>query len=317
MKAIIKNFYRRFLPSRLRQNIISLINISSYEREIENLRKELLYLKVLHHYEHNDIAQYRNEINYLNKLGTLTPFPYKRTDKELININGYYDDIKKMPFVLHKNKKLYFPRHYNVEKAKQTYLNYFIGENILEGGFLEKAPHQYTTESFSVIDGDIVLDIGAAEGLFLLDVIERVKKGYIFESEKIWIEALSATFEPYREKVTIINKFASNKDSNNELTIDSCLKNEPGNIFIKMDVEGSENLVLCGAKNVLSRKNNIRAACCTYHNQNDANLLELFFKNLNYSIEFSDGYMLFYLDKNIKPPYFRKGVIRAKNVYEI
>lgn len=123
-----------------------------------------------------------------------------------------------------------------------------------------------------------------------------------------------ATFEPYQDKVTIIDKFASNKDSANEITLDSCLKNETGNIFIKIDVEGGETKVLNGAKSVLKRLDDIRVACCTYHKHDDASLFEKFFKDLNYQTEFSDGYMLFYFYDNLKPPYFRKGVIRAKNI---
>lgn len=276
----------------------------------------MLYFDILHYFEHNSPEEYQNELEFLIKAGTLITFPYNRTGREPDSIKIDFDKIKKMFYVLHKNKRLYYPGNYDKEQAKQAYLNYIVGQNILDVKYSEKTPHQYTTDSFPVKNGDIVLDIGAAEGLFLLDVIEKVRRGFVFEPKEYWIKALEATFEPYKERVKIINKFVSNKYSKDELTIDCCLKDEYGNIFIKMDVEGYENLVLNGAKNVLNRKDDIRVACCTYHRHDDASLLENFFKDLNYHTEFSDGYMLFFYDKKIRPPYFRRGLIRAKKIVD-
>ncbi len=221
-----------------------------------------------------------------------------------------------MAFVLHKDKKLYFPKNHSEEEAKRVYLNLFVEEDILGSGFKERNFHQYTTDSFSVKNNDIVLDVGAAEGLFLLDVVDKISKGFIIEPDKNWIKALMATFEPYEEKITIINKFAPNKDSRNEITIDTCLRNEFSNIFIKMDIEGGEYSALCGATNVLkNRKEYIRVSCCTYHYHDDARLIEKFFKDIGYHTEFSDGYTLFHAYDELKPPFFRRGLIRAKNIY--
>lgn len=313
MKSVISNIYEKIVPFKLR-NIIHGVKHISKIREIESMKKELLYLRIMYYLNHNSFEEYKDETAYLNRLGVLTVFPYARTNKKLNTIDVNFDRVQRMPFVLHKGNKLFFPSHFSLDRAKNTYLNYIIKENILKGAYIEKSPHQYTTESFFVKKGDIVLDIGAAEGLFLLDNIEKVKKGYIFESEKSWINALKATFEPFKDKVIIINKFASNSNSSNSITIDSSLENEPGNVFIKMDVEGCESSVLKGAKNVLNRKDDIRVACCTYHKHNDADLLESFFKNINYQTEFSDGYMLFFYDKELKAPYFRKGLIRVNKL---
>jgi hypothetical protein len=314
MTINIKNIYRRFVPSRLKLFYQDLKKLSNNREEIANLKREFLYFRILHYFEHNNIKEYSSEIDYLAKIGTLTTYPYNRTNKEVKDVNSGFDKEKRLPFVVHDNKKLFFPRHFSIETAKQFYLNFIVRENILGGGFMEKSPHQYTTESFSVKNDDIVLDVGAGEGLFLLDVIDKIKKGFVFESDKSWIKALIATFEPYKDKVTIINKFASDRDSMNELTIDSCLKNETGNIFIKMDIEGNEYLALCGAKKVLNREEDVRIACCTYHKHDDAGLLENFFKEVNFYSEFSDGYMLFASYDKIRPPFFRRGLIRARNV---
>lgn len=315
MKQTVRYFYKNIVPIKLRCFINNIRQVSSYSSGIASfINNGTLYFKILRYFKHYRSPEYSSEIEYINNNGTLTPFPYNRNDNEPVNIEVNFDDERKLPFVYHKGKRLYFPSPFSLERAKQTYTNLIFTENILEGKYRAKTPHQYITDSFNVKKGDIVLDIGSAEGLFLLDVIDTVKKGYLIEYNDSFNEALKATFEPYKDKVTIINKLASNKDSATEITLDTCLQNDYGSIFVKMDVEGYEKLVLSGAKNVLHRKNDIRVVCSTYHKQDDASLLEEFFKGINYHTEFSDGYMIFFYDKEIKPPYLRKGLIRATNI---
>jgi hypothetical protein len=308
MKQIIKIIVRKFVPEKLRKLVFRFGLFSGIEKK----RQELLYFEILQYFDHNSIEEFRKEVEFLKKKGSLAIFPYNHTKKEPDNLKSGFDEIRKMPFVFHKDKKLYYPSNFSTEQARRVYLNLVFEQNILEEKYSEKTPHQYITDSFYVQNDDIVLDIGATEGLFMLNVIDKVRRGFILEPDKTWTKALMATFEPYKERVTIINKYASNEDSKKAITVDSCLKDEFGNIFIKMDVEGSESLVLNGAKNMLNRNNDIRVACCTYHRHEDANLFVDFFKSINYQIEFSDGYMLLYFDDTIKPPYFRRGLIRAK-----
>jgi hypothetical protein len=316
MQQNIKDIYKKIIPTKLRYLVYSLRQLSNNQnvpREIANLKKDLLFFQILHHFKNNDATKYQDELNYINQLGTLALFPYNRTSQKIDDISAGFDKQKMLPFVMHKDKKLYFPKRYSVTQARDEYLCLVVNENLLADKYWEKTPHQYITEDFFVKDGDIVLDVGASEGLFLLDVIDKIKKGYLFEPDKVWLAALEATFAPYKDKVTIIKKFAADKDLADEITIDTFLKNEDGNIFIKIDVEGNEKKVLDGAQSVLKRKNDIRVACCTYHQHDDASLFEKFFNDLNYHLEFSDGFMLFYFYGNLKPPYFRKGLIRAKN----
>jgi 16S rRNA A1518/A1519 N6-dimethyltransferase RsmA/KsgA/DIM1 with predicted DNA glycosylase/AP lyase activity len=65
----------------------------------------------------------------------------------------------------------------------------------LGGGYMEKMPHQYQTSYFQVKKNDILLDVGCAEALFSLDVIDKVKKVILFESDSVWFDPLKATFE--------------------------------------------------------------------------------------------------------------------------
>jgi len=224
-----------------------------------------------------------------------------------------------MPFILHNGvKKLYFPKSWSVDQARDNYINYIQVENILGGNYAKKSPHQYQTSNFQINVGDVVLDIGSAEALLSLDVIDIAKKIYIFESDEIWIEPLKATFEPYQDKVVIFNKFVSDKNSATEIRLDSCIEfDKVQSLFIKVDIEGSEKLVLENNKHLFEKNINIRVVCCTYHRQNDADIFKVFFESLGYTTEYSDGYMIFIYDNELRAPYFRHGIIRAEKLVNL
>jgi hypothetical protein len=160
------------------------------------------------------------------------------------------------------------------------------------------------------------LDVGCAEGLFALDVVDKVRKVILIESNPIWFEPLKATFEKEMNegKVTLIEKNVGAKDDSRSVTIASVLENEEyESLFIKMDIEGNEIEVVKSCADLLKVNKDIRFSCCTYHRQNDADVLENIFESSGFRTAFSDGYMLFIYDKHIKYPYFRKGIIRASN----
>jgi hypothetical protein len=218
----------------------------------------------------------------------------------------------KLPFVIHNGKRLYFPSTWTINRAGNIYKDFIENENILGGNYREKSPHQYLTDNFCVKEDDIFLDIGCAEALLSLDVIDKVKKLYLIESNPLWYEALNATFAPYRDKVIIINKLISNTNTESTITLSSILKDEElSSLFIKIDIEGYETSVVEASRDILTHAKDIRMACCTYHKHDDASILANIFSALSYETEFSDGYMLFTYDE-LKPPYFRKGMIRAK-----
>jgi len=294
----------------VKRNLKAMLN-RDLKIELFNIQSELLYLKLLRYYENNPSKTFEKEISYLKELGYITVFPYKQI-KSLENIEGGFDLKRKMPFILHNNKRLYFPKSWDVEQAKGMYNILIVNENILGGGYTEKAPHQYQNNDFRVHKGDIVLEIGAAEALFSLDIIDLAKKIYIFEPKKIWRKPLQATFEPYKDKVEIIEKYVSNIDSADEVKLETCLKfDDSENFFVKMDVEGYEKLVIEDNISFFSKNTDIRVSCCTYHKHEDADDFKEIFTNLHYNIEYSEGYMLFLSGNDLKPPYFRKGMIRA------
>ncbi|NDW08522.1 FkbM family methyltransferase [Dysgonomonas sp. 520] len=245
-------------------------------------------------------------LEYLRK-HRLHVFPYpfaKKYKKEDVEV--FIDQKCGLKYVVHNNgHRLYFRRGSKTKRIQRQYSFLCCEQD-------PKSAHCYLSDTFRLSDGDILFDVGAAEGNFSLSVIEKLKHAYLFECDEEWIEALQKTFEPWKEKVTIINKFVADKDSPETIKIDTVTENmKSGSLFLKLDVEGMEKEVLEGAKNTLNSENfDTKVALCTYHNQNDFEELSGSMKKKGYKIEPSDGYMLFAMEK-LSPPYFRKGLIRC------
>lgn len=257
--------------------------------------------------------QFKAESLYIQKNG-LTVFPYRRVNK-IPSVEGGIDEALQLPYVIHKGKRLYFPNSYSLDKCLRMYESYISEECLLGGKFLEKQPHQYLTETFTVEKGDVLVDVGCAEALLSLDSIEKVSKVYLFEFEPMWISALNATFKDYMHKVVIINKYVSDQDTDTTITLKTALRNEQGKqLFVKMDIEGAEVDVLNGSRDYFSNISNMKIACCTYHKQHDEEVIPQILSELGFDYEFSDGYMLFYDVSNMQYPdfpYFRHGLVRA------
>jgi hypothetical protein len=289
------------------------INKRELYAQLNELQRSNFFNYVHTHTEFRD--NFKLELSNLTN-EELNIFPYKQL-KELSNTEYGYDKQLKLPYVVHDKKRLYFPKTWTAEDSFNSYKNFIENENILGGKYKEKAPHQYETNTFCVKDGDVVLDVGCAEGLFALNVIDKAKKIYLIESDKLWLDALKETFKPYKDKVVFINKLISDKNTKHTITLSSILEKELSSFFfVKMDIEGYETEVINSSKDILAKDIDIRLACCTYHKQNDAEELQKTFTKLNYDTEFSDGYMLPISSASlfdiIQPPYFRKGVIRAR-----
>jgi hypothetical protein len=310
---ILMNLINAFRYNLKKEISITQEDLLLTKQKLKITQQELLYFKILNYYEINPNDKYKNELIFLKDIGCISLFPYRQIRK-LEDVIVGFDDNKRMPFVIHNGDRLYFPESWSLSKVKENYISLIEEQSILGGNFLEKSPHQYQSEIFCVNKGDIVLDIGAAEALFALEVINLASKVYIFESEKMWAKPLEATFEPYKNKVVIINKMVSGVDSENEITLETALMNEtPKSLFLKLDIEGSESLVLEANKHLLNKDIDIKVACCTYHKNEDEEYLKFFFNQIGYKSEFSDGFMIYVHDENIRPPYFRKGLIRAQN----
>ena len=255
--------------------------------------------------------EYQREISRLLALGRFTVYPSQ--EDMTVEVESGFDDSLRLPYVIHKGKHLYFPRKYSVAQAVEAYKGYICGDRLLGKGE-DFAPHQYQSKEFQVHDGDVVVDVGCAEALFSLDVIEQASKVYLIERDGIWKAPLLATFAPYKDKVVFVQKLVSDKDGRATVSLPSLLKSETASpLFIKMDIEGYEPKVVRTLLPLLREREGITLSCCTYHNNEDAAILEQLFQQVGYRYEFSKGYMLFARYDQPAAPYFRHGVIRASN----
>ena len=126
-------------------------------------------------------------------------------------------------------------------------------------------PHCYFNHLNSFNENDIVVDAGAAEGNFSLEIIDKVKKVYLFECSDAWQTPLKRTFEPWKEKIEIIPKKLSNIDNSEFISIDRFFQDkEPPTVF-KIDVDGDEKNLLNGSKKILKTSKRIKVALCVYH----------------------------------------------------
>jgi hypothetical protein len=231
---------------------------------------------------------------------TFFPYPFALRYKKL-HVDRHFDTRFKLPYVIHSGKKLYFPQSYancNKKKLDDYYKSLIIEQDVT-------SPHRYVKD-INRLKGKTLLDIGAAEAIFSLDAIEPVNHIYIFECDTAWIEALNATFAPWKDKVTIVHKYVSDNNDENTITLDHFLKDkDKTNLFLKMDIEGYEQAALRGASNLLREANDIDFSICTYHKKNDAVEIADILHSYGFECEQTEGYL--YLEKD-----FRKVIIRRK-----
>lgn len=292
MNKVKKNIYWYFLPK-------------SQKKKIEQqILKEKIINFLLSIPSDNLTKEQKDVLEFL-KSNPLSTFPSGFTFKyNKDNITVYTDPENGLKYVMHENKRLYFKRKSSKRGVRRNYTNLLLEQDI-------QSAHRYLTDSFTVNENDIIFDIGAAEGNFTLSVIEKVKKAYLFETDPKWLEAMQATFSPWKDKIEIVNKYVSDKDGKDTVKLDSFTKGNMNADFLKIDVEGAELSVLEGAMELINSNKDIKIAICTYHNQDDEAILSGYLKKQNFEISTSSGYMIFTLDKNQRPPYLRRGLIRA------
>lgn len=220
----------------------------------------------------------------------------------------FWDEECNMPYINYKGKKLFYPCTYSDFIYEEDNI-YVMGYREEEQA--ERSPHRYLTNEINFSKGDVVVDAGAMEGDFALEHIEDIGKLYIFECNPEWIKALKMTYKDYMDKVIIVPKMLGDRVNEHMTTLKEVISD--GKVdFIKMDIEGAEVSALLASEELL-QNNNVKCTICTYHKKYDADRLEEIFKRNGYQTSFSNGQMIFYIDKDIFSTLdFRKGVIYAK-----
>ncbi len=313
----LRKLYISFLPLKLRELLLPLFTSKlylffkdrEYYRRLEINKKRIL--SYFSDFNNSFLAEELSAIKFIKKHGwTMFPGEYSLKFKAM-KIIVYCDPDCGLLYVHHNGKRLYFKRSIvRKEVCAQLYRQLLIEQDT-------DCAHQYIDSDFSIKNHSILFDIGAAEGIFVLTNIEQLKHAYLFECDEEWLEALHFTFKPWNNRITIINKYVSDQDSETETSIDHFVKhNGVYPDFIKMDIEGAERKALSGAEWTLTSAIDLKLAICTYHNHDDAVEISNFFKGLNYYYNYTNGVLLILskdFSKDLQPPFFRKGVIRASS----
>lgn len=242
----------------------------------------------------------KTEINkckaFMGRYG-ITPYPYPyslKYRKEPVEVKR--DDQAGMYYVMHEGKRMYYPQDYDEQQIIDNYRNLLIEQD-------PASAHCYVLDG-SQLDGRVLLDMGAAEGSFTLTHIDRIARAWVFECESKWVEALRYTFAPWRDKVTIVEKYIGDKNCDNATTIDTFLEGKSvERLFLKMDIEGSETGALWASPKVFAESKDLGFAICAYHTVNDASYIAQFLKGIGVHYAFASGYL--YFEKA-----FRRGVVR-------
>lgn len=278
------------MPSKLKQMASDLINRRQYKEEIK---------RILQYYENKEGKEINKAKAFIKRHGLRMLLEKSCLDCFVKKTPIMEDDKNHLFYVMHKNKRLYFKRSLNNKRLVEQYYKQLLCEQ------QPKSPHKYWSSFFNK-NIKTIADVGAAEGIFALELAGCADKIYLFECEEEWVEALKATFFPYNEKVVIINRFVSDENTEASISLDEFFKNKPID-FIKMDIEGAEIKALRGARTILQNRKT-QFAVCTYHHPEHGRQIYQLFKRNGYESEFTKGLILY----DMNPPYFRKGLIRAR-----
>lgn len=309
-KLLYKRTYKKMFNYILKQSVDKAKEYAYREDKfLEQTKNEYIKYLILNDEETNNNLQYKDCLDFIRKNGINT-FCYNFIDYKVYDEHDvFFDEESKLYWVYYRDKKLYLKRSINTVQSVLEVMNMLAAEQE------PTSPHCYVDDTFKVSEGDIVFDIGCAEGNFALSIVDSAEKVYMFEADDEWIEALNCTFKPYKEKISIIPKFVSDKNASNSISIDTfCDKNQIDRIhFIKMDVEGAEPDVLRGAKKLIKEGRIEKIAACTYHNAEDEKKIRQIL--CDFDCQTTSGFMQVAGRNeiwNIKKPFFLPTLVRCR-----
>lgn len=179
------------------------------------------------------------------------------------------------------SKKLHWPKTFSMATLYQ----------IVAETFDKQDWHYYQKRHTQIADGEILLDIGTAEGLFPLTVIDKCQKIYMVEPSEIFQACLKKTFAAHTDKIEIFHTAIGNEDGTiyfeenslegtvshessagknkiNIQKVDTLFSNNEKITYLKADIEGFEEEMLRGAEQTI-KANKPRIAITCYHTQNN------------------------------------------------
>jgi len=195
----------------------------------------------------------------------------------------------KVVFSGHPATPLYYPSACNWTDFCQT----------IDETFNHRNWHYFLSGGMALRDTDVVVDCGAAEGLFTLVAASKAKKVYAIEPLPEFGLGLGRTFGAnpkvailacalgHRQATAMIarDEIRSRLSANGSLqvrvdTIDGLMDDEDEAVtFIKADIEGHEFQMLLGAENTI-RTHRPRLSLTVYHSQNSVPQIREYLRQL-------------------------------------
>ncbi len=299
-KSNIKKIYHSIVPDIVRRYV----SIKRQNPFLSNIRSDILNYYDVKKTNSTENKELNSAISFLRK-NPLHMFPYEfiyKYNSEKVIV--FKDSSTELNYVYLENKKLFYPKVWSAGNIQYAHSFSCIEQD-------ERSPHSYQDQSITYGPNDIVVDAGTAEGNFALEIVEKVKKLYLFECSDGWQEPLNKTFEPWKDKVEIIPLKLSSTVNANSTTIDHYFENKEPPTILKIDVDGDERNLLEGSRKLLKDQAYLRIALCVYHKRNDEKEFTDLLEDFNFSVKTSSGYMIFYLDEPLKKPYLRRALLFA------
>lgn len=252
------------------------------------------------------IGRYLEQMNlgdYLKNHYNLPQLPYSFAERyENLPVESGMDSDG-YAYVMHNGKRLYGPKEWSEAELIKYYRELVVEQD-------PKSPHRYLADDVVLTSDDVVADVGAAEGIFTLDVIDRVKKVYLFECDEKWMVPLEKTLAPWSDKYEIVRSYVGDKNEGIFVTLDEFFADKELTL-VKADIEGAEPAMLRGGAKVLREKVD-KLLVCLYHTATDEQTIKAILDEYRMSYRDNDGYMLVLINpKWGVEPYLRRGVTFA------
>lgn len=231
-----------------------------------------------------DSYELQEVIKYIVQNG-VKMYCYPFFDEYMENTYPVSRDVESgLYYGVYAGHRMYLSRNYDTQKKAEQYLRYIYMEQD------RRSPHCYFSGDFHVAEREVGIDIGAAEGVFALEVIDLVDHIYLIEADAGWCEALSCTFREWRQKVTIIQGSVSDSEEGGRIVLDKLFENRQID-FMKMDIEGAEKRALIGTQKLL-KESMPKLAVCTYHQKTDYQDISKWLSQKGYTVKCSRGYVV-------------------------
>jgi hypothetical protein len=251
-------------------------------------------------------------LEYIGSSGQLSVFNNDFALKyQSLPVEAHYDKRLRLLYIELSGKRLYYPSKYSSRDVSFVFRAISLEQD-------EDSPHRYLDDNEDLKDA-ILFDCGCAEGNLPFDHVDELRHAYLFEGDPTWVGPLKATFAPWKEKVTVVEKFLGSGEDQvslreylEKLVEDGRLDYERDKVFVKMDLEGAEPDLMRDIAPILHRFKDIRLAVCVYHKKDDEQeVIDAVPSGFTHRAR--PGYMYFHMHED-EPvfPYFRHGVMRIE-----